>query len=394
ACENAICNDPSASNPGRGGVCFLCCDDGLESFPNRMNNREGELTVEKTKTRVFFNQILEKVPKKSYASINQKQEQQVNNVPPTTLAIEPATSNVDAVENGIHEEEGIMYTERSFLKIIMKFVKLLTSLLETYGLNQYLQESCCTVANNLINIVYRNTGGGPGSGPDLIVDDGGDATLLIHEGVKAEEEFAKTGKEGLSVDPLKYHKMKERFVGVSEETTIGVKRLYQMQANGTLLFPAINVNDYVTKSKGDLINDNASKKPMDGATTGDLTNVNLSNGVDHPAGPISPEDIITDDLTIDNVTEKPEEKIDHPSCIRNRQFGRYQPPLPADQVKPLTEFEYEGESSKSIEMEAFHEKGSFIMICGYLRPRCGSSDTRVSMWVRSCEASCHTIALQ
>ncbi|KAL8251854.1 hypothetical protein R6Q59_035547 [Mikania micrantha] len=103
---------------------------------------------------------------------------------------------------------------------------------------------------------------------DLIVDDGGDATLLIHEGVKADEEFEKTGKlpdgstdnaefqivlsiikEGLQIDPKKYHKMKERLVvGVSEETTTGVKRLYQMQANGTLLFPAINVNDYVTKS--------------------------------------------------------------------------------------------------------------------------------------------------
>ncbi|CAI9268684.1 unnamed protein product [Lactuca saligna] len=112
---------------------------------------------------------------------------------------------------------------------------------------------------------------GPGGGPDLIVDDGGDATLLIHEGVKAEEEFEKTGKlpdptstdnaefqivlsiikEGLAVDPKKYHKMKDRLVGVSEETTTGVKRLYQMQANGTLLFPAINVNDSVTKSKFD-----------------------------------------------------------------------------------------------------------------------------------------------
>lgn len=110
---------------------------------------------------------------------------------------------------------------------------------------------------------------GPDGGPDLIVDDGGDATLLIHEGVKAEEEYAKSGKfpdpsstdnaefqivltiirDGLKTDPLKYHKMKERLVGVSEETTTGVKRLYQMQANGTLLFPAINVNDSVTKSK-------------------------------------------------------------------------------------------------------------------------------------------------
>ncbi|CAA7400621.1 unnamed protein product [Spirodela intermedia] len=112
---------------------------------------------------------------------------------------------------------------------------------------------------------------GAGGGPDLIVDDGGDATLLIHEGVKAEEEFEKTGKlpdpnstdnaefqivlglirDSLKVDPHRYRKMKERLVGVSEETTTGVKRLYQMQANGTLLFPAINVNDAVTKSKFD-----------------------------------------------------------------------------------------------------------------------------------------------
>ncbi|KAL0340577.1 UNVERIFIED_CONTAM: Adenosylhomocysteinase [Sesamum radiatum] len=110
---------------------------------------------------------------------------------------------------------------------------------------------------------------GPGGGPDLIVDDGGDATLLIHEGVKAEEEYEKSGKlpdpsstdnaefqivltiirDGLKADPKKYTKMKERLVGVSEETTTGVKRLYQMQANGSLLFPAINVNDSVTKSK-------------------------------------------------------------------------------------------------------------------------------------------------
>ena len=56
-------------------------------------------------------------------------------------------------------------------------------------------------------------------------------------------------KEGLLVDPTRYRRMKGRLVGVSEETTTGVKRLYQMQANGTFLFPAINVNDSVTKSK-------------------------------------------------------------------------------------------------------------------------------------------------
>ncbi|KAF7807942.1 adenosylhomocysteinase [Senna tora] len=89
--------------------------------------------------------------------------------------------------------------------------------------------------------------------------------------VKAEEVFEKTGqlpdpsstdnaefqivltiiRDGLKTDPKRYHKMKERLVGVSEETTTGVKRLYQMQVNGTLLFPAINVNDSVTKSKFD-----------------------------------------------------------------------------------------------------------------------------------------------
>ncbi|XVE54559.1 hypothetical protein DITRI_Ditri03aG0091200 [Diplodiscus trichospermus] len=112
---------------------------------------------------------------------------------------------------------------------------------------------------------------GPGGGPDLIVDDGGDATLLIHEGVKAEEEYERSGKlpnpnetenaefrivlsiikEGLLVDPKRFRRTRERLVGVSEETTTGVKRLYQMQVNGTLLFPAINVNDSVTKSKFD-----------------------------------------------------------------------------------------------------------------------------------------------
>ncbi|KAH9315792.1 hypothetical protein KI387_024419, partial [Taxus chinensis] len=112
---------------------------------------------------------------------------------------------------------------------------------------------------------------GPDGGPDLIVDDGGDAPLLIHEGVEAEEDFAKSGKlpdptsstnpefhiilglirDTLKEDPLKYHKMKDRLVGVSEETTTSVHWLYQKQANGSLLLPAINVNDSVTKSKFD-----------------------------------------------------------------------------------------------------------------------------------------------
>ena len=110
-----------------------------------------------------------------------------------------------------------------------------------------------------------------GEGADLLVDDGGDATLLIHEGVKAEAAFAKDGtlpdpdstdnpefkivmqviKDGLSKDATKWTRMAERMVGVSEETTTGVKRLYDMQESGALLFPAINVNDSVTKSKFD-----------------------------------------------------------------------------------------------------------------------------------------------
>ncbi|CAI5988196.1 unnamed protein product [Closterium sp. NIES-65] len=112
---------------------------------------------------------------------------------------------------------------------------------------------------------------GVGSGPDLIVDDGGDATLLIHEGVKAEIEFEKSGavpdpesttnpefqivltiiRDSLKESPTKYRDMAKHIMGVSEETTTGVKRLYQMQINGSLLFPAINVNDSVTKSKFD-----------------------------------------------------------------------------------------------------------------------------------------------
>jgi adenosylhomocysteinase len=110
-----------------------------------------------------------------------------------------------------------------------------------------------------------------GEGADLLVDDGGDATLLIHEGVKAEAAFAKDGtlpdpdstdnpefkivmqviKDGLTKDATKWTRMAERMVGVSEETTTGVKRLYDMQEAGGLLFPAINVNDSVTKSKFD-----------------------------------------------------------------------------------------------------------------------------------------------
>ncbi len=113
----------------------------------------------------------------------------------------------------------------------------------------------------------------PEGGPTLIVDDGGDATLLIHMGYEAEEAFAKNGKlpdpdsadneelaiilalirDELKRDPQRWHNMAKAIVGVSEETTTGVKRLYQRQEAGTLLFPAINVNDSVTKSKFDNI---------------------------------------------------------------------------------------------------------------------------------------------
>jgi len=111
------------------------------------------------------------------------------------------------------------------------------------------------------------------SGPNLIVDDGGDATLLIHEGVKAEAEYKESKKlpdpssadneefqivlqlirNSIKHNPTFFTKMSQGLHGVSEETTTGVKRLYQMAHSGRLLFPAINVNDSVTKSKFDNI---------------------------------------------------------------------------------------------------------------------------------------------
>lgn len=107
-----------------------------------------------------------------------------------------------------------------------------------------------------------------GTGPDLIVDDGGDPTLLIHKGV----EFEKTGKvpdfdeenepeewgiilaqlrKEMEKDPQRFTKIGPAIRGVSEETTTGVHRLYEMEQDGSLLYPAINVNDSVTKSKFD-----------------------------------------------------------------------------------------------------------------------------------------------
>merc|ERR1711868_233463 len=108
-------------------------------------------------------------------------------------------------------------------------------------------------------------------GCDLLVDDGGDATLLIHKGKEFEEKFAKDGslpdpasttnpefkcilqllKDSIPADKTKYTRMAAACHGVSEETTTGVHRLKEMAAKGELLFPAINVNDCVTKSKFD-----------------------------------------------------------------------------------------------------------------------------------------------
>ncbi len=105
-----------------------------------------------------------------------------------------------------------------------------------------------------------------GKGPQLIVDDGGDATLLIHLGYKAENdasildktpesreeaEILKLLNSTLEKDNQKWHRFVKDWRGVSEETTTGVHRLYQMMERGELLIPAINVNDSVTKSKFD-----------------------------------------------------------------------------------------------------------------------------------------------
>jgi adenosylhomocysteinase len=106
-----------------------------------------------------------------------------------------------------------------------------------------------------------------GKGPNMILDDGGDATMLVHKGV----EFEKAGKvpepaadaneewkvflgllrKSLSASPKKWTEIAQGIRGVTEETTTGVHRLYQMQEQGQLMFPAMNVNDSVTKSKFD-----------------------------------------------------------------------------------------------------------------------------------------------
>ena len=109
---------------------------------------------------------------------------------------------------------------------------------------------------------------GNGQGPTLIVDDGGDATLMVHKGFEIEhnpslldkdyssecldfKELMACLKEEYKKDPKRWTRISKDIKGVSEETTTGVHRLYQMMENGMLLFPAFNVNDSVTKSKFD-----------------------------------------------------------------------------------------------------------------------------------------------
>jgi adenosylhomocysteinase len=107
---------------------------------------------------------------------------------------------------------------------------------------------------------------GNGTGPNMIVDDGGDATLFVHLAHKAEDDPAILGRKpgsheeavllkqvrrSVRRDPKRFHRIAPGIRGVSEETTTGVHRLYQMAERGELLFPAFNVNDAVTKSKFD-----------------------------------------------------------------------------------------------------------------------------------------------
>ncbi len=109
---------------------------------------------------------------------------------------------------------------------------------------------------------------GDGKGPHLLVDDGGDATLMVHKGFEVEsnpdlfdKDYSDEGEDYQELmsclkgiynkDPERWHRISKDVKGVSEETTTGVHRLYQMMENNTLLFPAFNVNDSVTKSKFD-----------------------------------------------------------------------------------------------------------------------------------------------
>src|SRR6202451_3296169 len=113
---------------------------------------------------------------------------------------------------------------------------------------------------------YKAVSHPDGKGPELVVDDGGDVTLLIHKGYELEQgsDWVNTPSESHEEkvikdllkrihkeDPKRWTKLVKEWRGVSEETTTGVHRLYKMQEQGKLLIPAINVNDSVTKSKFD-----------------------------------------------------------------------------------------------------------------------------------------------
>jgi adenosylhomocysteinase len=116
-------------------------------------------------------------------------------------------------------------------------------------------------------LLWPSDADGPAAGPNMILDDGGDATLLVHKGAAFEAAGAVPDPAGaeseevsvllallqrsLAEDPRRYTNIAAGIRGVTEETTTGVARLYQMTASGELLFPAINVNDAVTKSKFD-----------------------------------------------------------------------------------------------------------------------------------------------
>ena len=116
-------------------------------------------------------------------------------------------------------------------------------------------------------LTWPDARGGEHSGPNMLLDDGGDATLLVHKGAEYEaagqvpavadddpEEWQVilgVLKASVAADPLKWTRVAGQILGVTEETTTGVHRLYEMAKAGTLRFPAINVNDSVTKSKFD-----------------------------------------------------------------------------------------------------------------------------------------------
>jgi adenosylhomocysteinase len=113
--------------------------------------------------------------------------------------------------------------------------------------------------------IFEFGGNAKSDGPNMILDDGGDATLLMHLGTKAEKDIKVLGKPGseeekclfaaikakLRIDPTWYSRRLKNIIGVTEETTTGVLRLNEMSAKGTLAVRAINVNDSVTKSKFD-----------------------------------------------------------------------------------------------------------------------------------------------